>query len=149
MKSFGELASEGTPYVLEDKVIVDIMALGPKYKPQRQALFDRWGEIAAMRFDPKVGAVAALLSEGRPFCLCEEALLINFNFTRQKEKANLMENQKAISDLVATLLGRNVFVYGLDRNDSNRCQKNYYALKQIGKLPNPDDVTLNLPNRRK
>ena len=147
--SFGELATEGTPYLLEDNVIVDIMALGPKFKPQRQALFERWGEIAAQRFDPKVGAVAALLSEGRPFCLCEEALLINFNFTRQKERANLMENQEAISNLVSTLLGRNVFVYGLDRNDSNRCQKNYYALKQIGKLPDPESITLNLPNRRK
>ena len=139
------MANEGTPLFLDDETIVNIMVLGPKYKPQRQALFDRWNEISDLRFDPKVGALAALLSEGRPFCLCSQALLINFNFTRQRDKANLAENQKAISDLVATVLGRNVFVYSLDRNDSNRCQKAYYGLKQIGKLPNPEDVILNLP----
>ncbi|MDY6391637.1 MAG: DNA polymerase III subunit gamma/tau [Bacilli bacterium] len=143
--SLGIMASEGTPLFLDDETIVNIMVLGPKYKPQRQALFDRWNEIGDLRFDPKVGALAALLSEGRPFCLCSQALLINFNFTRQRDKANLAENQKAISDLVATVLGRNVFVYSLDRNDSNRCQKAYYGLKQIGKLPNPEDVILNLP----
>ena len=139
------LASEGTPLVLPDSTIVDIMVLGPKYKTQRQALHDRWEEFAALKYDPTNGPIAALLCEGRPFCLCEEALLINFNFTRQKEKVNLKENQKAISDLVATILGRNVLIYALDRNDSNRCQKDYFALKQIGKLPRPEDVELNLP----
>ena len=142
------MVTEGTPLVLDDQTILDIMVLGPKYKPQRQALFERWSEIGDLRYDPKVGALAALLEKGRPFCLCSEALLINFNFPRQREYANLAENQKAISDLVATILGRNVFVYGLDRNDSNRCQKNYYALKQIDKLPKPEDVVLNLPKRR-
>ena len=146
--SLGVMVTEGTPLVLDDQTILDIMVLGPKYKPQRQALFERWSEIGDLRFDPKVGALAALLEKGRPFCLCAEALLINFNFPRQREYANLAENQKAISDLVATILGRNVFVYGLDRNDSNRCQKNYYALKQIDKLPKPEDVVLNLPKRR-
>ena len=121
------------------------MVLGPKYKTQRQALHDRWAEFTALKYDPTNGPIAALLCEGRPFCLCEEALLINFNFTRQKEKVNLKENQKAISDLVATILGRNVLIYALDRNDSNRCQKDYFALKQIGKLPRPEDVELNLP----
>ena len=139
------LASEGTPLVLPDSTIVDIMVLGPKYKTQRQALHDRWAEFTALKYDPTNGPIAALLCEGRPFCLCEEALLINFNFTRQKEKVNLKENQKAISDLVATILGRNVLIYALDRNDSNRCQKDYFALKQIGKLPRPEDVELNLP----
>ena len=119
--SLGNIATEGTPIVLDEATITSIMVLGPKFKPQRQALFERWGEFENLRFDPKVGAIAALLSEGRPFCLCEQALLINYNFTRQKERANLEENQKAISDLVATILGRNVFVYGLDRNDSNNC----------------------------
>lgn len=144
----GIMKTEGTPIQLDEQTVVNIMVLGPKFKLARQALFERWSELSEMRFDPKLGGLAQLLSEGRPFCLCEEALLINFNFTRQRDRANLQENQKALSDLVATLLGRNVFIYGLDRNDSNNYQKKYYSLKQIGKLPNPDEVTLNLPKRR-
>ena len=142
------LHTEGTTVTLDDDTITSIMVLGPKYKPQRQALFERWEELTMLQFDAKYGAAAALLAEGRPFCLCEEALLINFNFTRQRDKANLEENQQILSETIATILGKRVFIYGLDRNDSNRCQKNYFALKQIGKLPDPSEVILNLPKRR-
>ena len=135
----------GTPVVLDDKTIVDIMVLGGKYKAQRQALFNRWQEIGERRFEPEVGQVAALLSEGRPFCLCEQALLVNYNFTRQKEMLNVRENQEALAKLITPILGKPVFVYALDRNDSNRCQTSYFSLKQINQLPNPEDVHLNLP----
>ncbi len=141
----GSIATEGVPLILDDDTLVNIMVLGTKFKDQRRALLDRWGEFETLRFDPKVGAIAALLCEGKPFCLCADALLINYNFARQKDRANLAENQKAISDLVATILGKNVFVYGLDRNDSARCQKQYFGLKQIDKLPSPDTIQLKLP----
>ena len=140
------VVTEGVPLLLDDETITNIMVLGTKFKSQRQALFERWKELANLRFDPNVGGLAALLSEGRPFCLCEQVLLVNYNFTRQKEKANLEENQKALSDLVATLLGRNILIYGLDRNDSNRCQSKYFSLKQLGKLPLAEDIELNLPD---
>ena len=135
----------GTPVVLDDKTIVEIMVLGGKYKSQRQALFNRWTEISERRFDPEVGQVAALLSEGCPFCLCEQALLVNYNFTRQKEMLNVRENQAALAKLIAPILGKPVFIYALDRNDSNRCQTSYFSLKQINQLPNPEDIHLNLP----
>ncbi len=135
----------GTPVVLDDKTIVDIMVLGPKYKNQRQALLSRWNEIAERRFEPEIGAVAALLGEGRPFCLCEQALLVNYNFTRQKEMLNTRENQEALAKLITPILGKPVFIYALDRNDSSRCQKSYFSLKQINQLPEPEDVHLNLP----
>ncbi len=135
----------GTPVVLDDKTIVDIMVLGGKYKTQRQALFQRWSEIGERRFEPEIGQVAALLSEGRPFCLCEQALLVNYNFTRQKEMLNTRENQEALAKLITPILGKPVFIYALDRNDSNRCQTSYFSLKQINQLPNPEDVHLNLP----
>ena len=135
----------GTPFVLDDKTIVEIMVLGGKYKAQRQALLGRWNEIAEHRFDPEIGQVAALLSEGRPFCLCEQALLVNYNFTRQKEMLNTRENQEALSKLIAPILGKPVLIYALDRNDSNRCQTSYFSLKQINQLPNPEDIHLNLP----
>lgn len=135
----------GTPVVLDDKTIVEIMVLGSKYKPQRQALFQRWSEISDRRFDPEVGQIAALLGEGRPFCICEQALLVNYNFTRQKDMLNIRENQDALAKLIAPILGKPVFIYALDRNDSNRLQTTYFSLKQINQLPNPEDIHLNLP----
>ena len=140
-----ELATEGTPITLDDETILNIMVLGPKYKEQRKNLYENWNRIDALRLDPKFCDLASLLADARPFCLCEEALLINFNFTHLKEKANLWENQAGISELIEAMIGRKVFVYALDRNDSNRCQKRYVNLTQVGKLPKPDDVTLTLP----
>ena len=142
---FGEIATEGTPYELDDATLINVMVLGPKYQAQRQALFERWNDLSSLRFDPKYGAVATLLLEGRPFCLCEQALIVKYNFTRQKNRANLRENQKAISEVLSRLLGQKIFIYGIDLDDNSRLLKRYFSDKQIGKLPNPSDVVLNLP----
>ena len=130
---------------MDDETIVNIMFLGGKHKEERRRLYEKWKGFASLSFDPKVGDVATLLAQSSPFCLCEEALLINFSFTKQKELANLQENQKAISSLVSSILGREVFVYGLDRNDSHRCQEAFYSLHQIGKAPKRESIVLNLP----
>ena len=147
VSSFAEikLAEDGSSYVLDDETIVNIMFLGGKFKEERRSLYQRWKGFSDLTFDPKVGDVAALLAQSSPFCLCEEALLINFSFTKQKDIANLQENQEAIASLVATVLGRKVFVYGLDRNDSHRCQEAFYSLHQIGKSPKRESIVLNLP----
>ena len=144
MKAF-RLRLDGEPYVLSEEEILNIMILGPKYREERRKLFAEWNRIDALRMDKKFGDLASLLADARPFCLCEEALLINFNFTHLKDKANLKANQEGIASLIEALIGRKVFVYALDRNDSARCQKKYTDLKQLGRLPNPDQVSLNLP----
>ena len=141
----GKLHTEGVALVLSDEQIVNIMTLATKFKAERQSLAKQWDRLAELKFDSSVGEVATLLSEGRPFCLCNEVLLVNFNFTRQKEKANIRDNQAAMAGLVKSILGRTVFVYGLDRSDSNRCQKQYFSLAQLGRLPAPETIVLNLP----
>ncbi len=135
----------GTPLVVDDTTLIQIMVLGSKYKNARQALLKRWAEIGEKRFDPEVGQIATLLAQGKPFCLCKQALLVNFDFTRQKEKLNIKENQKALSDLISKIAGIPLFVYALDRNDNNRLQTQFFSLKQINQLPNAEDIHLNLP----
>lgn len=139
------LAAEGEAISLDDDTVVQIMVLGAKFKAERHALLTRWGEFETMKLDPKYGDAAALLAQARPFCLCQDALLINYNFTRLKERSNLKENQKVLEKLVEKVLGRKVFLFGLDRQDSNRIQSKYFGLSQLGKLPLPDQIELKLP----
>ena len=139
------LASEGTPIVLDDDTLLNIMAFQSKFRDEHRRLVESWKRFQSLRLDKKYGDIASLLSDARPFGLCEEALLISFNFTFLKNKANLEENQAAISELVAAILGRKVFVYALDRNDTVNCQKRYHNLEQLGRLPKPDEITLTLP----
>ena len=121
------------------------MVLGAKYKAERQLLHTKWEVFQGLRLDPDVGELATLLSEGKPFCLCQDALLVNYNFTKKRDIANYEENQPIISKMVEKILGRKVFIYALDRQDSNRCQNLYFNLKQAGKLPGIEEITLNLP----
>lgn len=139
------LVGEGDSLLLQDDTMIQIMVLGAKYKAERQSLVKKWADFEQMKLDPKVGDAATLLAEARPFCLCQDALLINFKFPRLKEHANLRQNQKVIENLVEKLLGRKVFVYGLDRNDSNRVQQAYYNLAQLSRLPRADEIELKLP----
>ncbi len=139
------LVGDGDAISLSDDTMIQILVLGPKYKAERQELVKKWSEFEQMKLDPKVGDAATLLAQARPFCLCQDALLINFNFARLKEHANLRQNQKVIEDLVEKLLGRKVFVYGLDRSDSHRIQQSYYNLAQLNALPRVSDIELKLP----
>lgn len=139
------LALDGTPLTLNDDEIIKMMVLGRKWKEQRQELVRAWARLGSLKLNKKFGDLASLLVEAHPMCLCEEALLILFNFTHLRDKANLEENQRGISELVGKLLGRKVFVYALDLNDSNRCRYRHASLKQLDKLPKIDEITLNLP----
>ena len=139
------LSTEGDMLSLPDETIEQIMLLGGKFKAERQNLRARWNEFEEMKLNPKYGDAAALLCQGQPFCLCQEALLINFNFARLKERSNLKSNQKILSSLIEKLLGRKVLVYALDRQDSNRIQSLYFGDLQLRKLPLPDQIELKLP----
>lgn len=139
------LASEGEGYELSDDEIIKIMVMGAKYKKDRIALRNEWARFSALKLDPKFGGLATLVSDGHPLVLCEEAILLSYNFKSLKEKANLKANQKPLADLLATILGRRVFVFALDRSDVNRVQNIFTSLQQVGKLPKITDVTLSLP----
>ena len=139
------VVSDGTLCTIDDQTIVSIMVLGAKFKSERQTLHGKWEAFQQLRLDANVGEVATLLAEGKPFCLCEEALLVNYNFTKKRDMANYEENQAIIAKMVGKILGRHVFVYALDRQDSNRCQNLYFSLKQVGKLPDLSNINLKLP----
>lgn len=144
-ESAKSLSSEGEALTIPDETVIQIMVLGGKFKTERQALRANWGQFESMKLDPKYGDAAALLSQAHPFCLCQDALLINFNFTRLRDRANLQQNQKVLQKLVEKVLGRKVFVFGLDRQDSNRIQSQYFGASQLGKLPHEDTIELKLP----
>lgn len=146
---FRKMAIEGDSYELPDDTIIGIIALGPKFKAERTELVNKWPAFDQMRLDPDVGEAASLLAQAQPFCLCKEALLIRFNFKNLSTKANIKANQLVLSELVAALLGRKVFIYGLDGAEASRIRYLYSNLQQVHKLPNPNDVVLNLPKEAK
>lgn len=140
-----DVVSEGDSYSVDDETLINIMVLGSHNKDERRTLNKNWAEIKALKGHPDVGNLATLLSEGHPFCLCKEALLLNFDFTRLAKKANIKANQQAISAMIEQLIGRKVFVYALDRFACNAIYKRYTDLEQLSKLPNKKEISLKLP----
>ena len=140
------LTNEGDSYELEEDTVIQIMVLGAGNKEERRALASNWSQLEGLKDHPTVGTLASLLSEGRPFCLCKEALLLTFNFSRLKEKTNIKANQPAIEAMVSQLIGRKVFVYGLDRMDTNKYYQDFINRQQVNKLPKKEDIQLVLPS---
>ena len=139
------LVSEGEPLELDDATIIGVLVLASKFKVERKSLVEKWSAFQDMKLDPKIGDAAALLSQSKPMALCQDAIILSFNSPRLREKAVLKENQKTIASLLGQLLGREVFVYSLDRIGSNKYLTMYTQMSQTGELPHRDQVQLNIP----
>lgn len=139
------IATEGELCSLEDSTLVKIMVLGTAFKTQRGEIKDQWESFNDLKMDPELGNLATLLYQGKPFCLSEEAIILSYQFKRLRDKANIKANQQPLEELLATILGRKVFIYAIDHNDCNRLQTMYFNLRQVGKLPARDEIELNLP----
>ena len=137
------IATTGDKYHLDDDTVFKIQLLADK--TERQHLVENWGQLTKLKSDPNLGNLATLLSQGNPFCLCKDALILAFSFTNLKDKANIKENQKPIQELVAQLLGRTVFVYSIDANERVNSIKYYSDQVRLTKSPNKKDIVLNLP----
>jgi DNA polymerase III subunit gamma/tau len=137
------IATEGDMNKLPDDEIIKIMVLGNK--TERTALSLKWDQFDSLKGDSKLGNLATLLSEGHPFCLCQEAILLSYNFTKLRDKANIIANQEPLAELLEAVLGRKVFVYAIDRIECNRLQQEYFSLMQVDKLPKKETIVLDLP----
>ena len=139
------ISNEGDSYKLNDDDVINIMVLSKDCRMERRDLTKAWSQLEALKGHETVGNLATLLAEGHPFALCKEALLLTFDFTRLRNKANIKANQPAIQAMVEQLLGRKVFVYALDRHDCNKYYTNFTNLEQLNRLPNKKDIELKLP----
>jgi len=137
------VSTEGDMYTLDKETLIQIFVLGNKEEKYKLNL--KWAEFEKLKAHPTLGTLATLLSDGKPFCLANDVLLISYNFRRLRDKANIKSNQKALSEMVESILGRKVFIYALDRIDVHDYTQYFVSLTQINKLPKKEDIVLNLP----
>ena len=114
-------------------------------KAERTALVQSWKRLEPLRTDPKIGALANLLSEGKPYALCHDALILSYRLQSKAKKANIVANQQPLQELLQALLGRKVFVYAIDPEVQTRIQNNFFSMQQLSQLPKKNEVTLVLP----
>ena len=142
--SEGVIAIKGTrkedSFFVDDDLMIDVMVISKK--EIKNQLLENWPNLKRYIANPALGKAASLLVDGRPLVASNKILVVEYQFPTTAERANLIENQQAIQDVVETVFGKKMFVYGVSRKDSVRSQQNYMNKLQISKLPKADTVNI-------
>ena len=120
--------------------MIDVMVISKK--EIKNQLLENWPNLKRYIANPALGKAASLLVDGRPLVASNKILVVEYQFPTTAERANLIENQQAIQDVVETVFGKKMFIYGVSRKDSVRSQQNYMNKLQISKLPKADTVNI-------
>ena len=131
---------KGDSFFINDDLMIDIMVISKK--EIKNQLLDEWTNLKRYIAHPNLGKAASLLADGRPLVASNKVLVVEYQFPTTAERANLIENQETIQNVVETVFGKRMFVYAVSRKESVRCQQNYMNKLQISKLPKADTVNI-------
>ncbi|MFA6755385.1 MAG: DNA polymerase III subunit gamma/tau [Bacilli bacterium] len=132
------IKTEGEHYEINNDTLIKIMVSGSK--KAKEELHKRWNYLDMLIDDKQDGAFAALLKDSMPYVVTPKIILIQFNFESQADKFNIKENQAGFARVMQHLVGKKVFLYGLNRKVLNEVTHTYLDLKQVNKLPKPEDL---------
>ncbi len=127
-------------FFIDDDLMLDIMVISKK--DIKNSLIDNWSSIKKLIAHPELGRAATMLADGRPLVASQKILVVEYQFPNITEKANLLENQEAIQNVIESVFNKKMFVYAVSRKDSIRWQQHYMNSYQLGKLPKPDTINI-------
>ncbi|MBR5997054.1 MAG: DNA polymerase III subunit gamma/tau [Bacilli bacterium] len=127
-------------FFIDDDLMLKIMVISKK--DIKNSLIDNWSSIKKLIAHPELGRAATMLADGRPLVASAKVLVVEYQFPSIAEKANLLENQEAIQNVIESVFNKKMFVYAVSRKDSIRWQQNYMNSYQLGKLPKPDTINI-------
>ena len=130
----------GESFAIDDDLMIDVMVISKK--DIKNNLIDNWPNLKRLIAHPKLGKAATLLVDGRPLVASNKVLVVEYQFPTTAERANLIENQEAIQNVIQSTFGRKMFIYGVSRNDSVRWQQSYMNKYQLNKLPKADSINI-------
>ncbi len=134
------LETAGEKIHIDDDNVIKIMVGG--LKDEKIALLNRWGELRSLPGDPQLGKFIALLSDGTPYVLCKQVLILEYDLQSLVDKVNIKANQTALQNIVKALIKKTVLIYGMTRSECLRLKKKYLELNQIKRLPDRRNLEL-------
>ncbi len=127
------LVSEGDAVYIDDVNIVKIMVAGDKEK--KQSVIEQWQNLSTLSYDPRLGKVAALLKQGKPYVLSHHVLVLEFEQAQDAKQVNLVLNQDACQTVYEHIMHEKILLYGVNRQESIKLRKLFLDLSQLGQLP--------------
>lgn len=127
-------------YVLDEEQIIQIMVLAKK--DIKNQVMDDWEKISGLIIHPDLGKKASLLIDAHPLVATKEILIIEEDIPVKATRVNQKDSQKDLQKITQMVFKKRMFVYALTRNESVTFQQKFINLKQVGKLPKPETVTI-------
>ena len=127
-------------FFINDDLMIDIIVTAKK--DIKNQLLEHWSDLKRLIAHPKLGKAATLLVDGRPLVASNRVLVVEYQFPNTAERANLIENQESIQNVIQSTFGKKMFVFGVSRNESVRCQQNFMNKRQLGTLPKIDNINI-------
>ena len=127
-------------FVISDDLMIDIMVVAKK--ELKKTFLNDWNNLKRLIAHPQLGKMATILVDGRPFVASDKVLIVEYQFPTNAEKANLIENQENMQNVVQSAFGKKMFVFGVSRSECIRWQQSYLNRQQIKTLPKADSVNI-------
>lgn len=134
--------TDGDRYELDDDMMIKLMVTGDK--ELRKSLSARWKELDSYLGHPTLGDIVALIKDGKVFIATKNVIVLEYDFEKLSQKANIKENGKKIADILGKMIGHEVFTYAVSRSESVRLVTSYHNLRQISQLPRASEVKINI-----
>ena len=132
------IAISGESYEIDKDTLIKIMVLGNK--SFREEIMQRWNYFDLFKNDPELGPFAMLLKDGTPYVVTPDIMIIRFNFESEATRCNVKTNQTNLEKVMEKIVGKKIFIYGINRKVLNDLTHEFINLKQVNKLPRPEDV---------
>ena len=132
------IAISGESYEIDKDTLIKIMVLGNK--SFREQIMQRWNYFDAFKNDLELGPFAMLLKDGTPYVVTPDIMIIRFNFESEATRCNVKTNQLNLEKVMEKIVGKKIFIYGINRKVLNDLTHEFINLKQVNKLPRPEDI---------
>lgn len=132
------IAINGETYNISKDTLIKIMVLGNK--ALREEITKRWNYFNLFQNDKELGPFAMLLKDGAPYVVTPDIIIIKFNFENEATRCNIKANQEKLEQVMEQIVGKKLFVYGINRKILTALQLEFINLKQVNKLPKPEEI---------
>ena len=137
-KNIKILNSKGLATFIDDENLINILAIAKK--DNRNIIVDNWYKLEDYVDDATFSQAAQTLIETSVFVATDEHVILAANYEISANTINLIENKEIFKELVKRITGKEYFIYALNRSRYTDIKKSFLNLKQVGKVPNKDDI---------
>ncbi len=120
-------------YVYSEEDLINILVQGNK--ADKNSLMEKWSIIKQYQLKPAFAKAAALIIDGSPFAVANDAIIFAFKDKPQANQLNDYYNHELARRLIYEIIEREVYCYGMSEEESRRLRTRFIQLSSMKELP--------------